>query len=88
MSNWISVKDRLPDANGDYLCYCPILLGVGRVIPLYGVYGFLLDAEQNEDLSFKGEKGAVWYFYDSEYGYCAKRSVTHWMPLPEPPKGE
>ena len=26
--------------------------------------------------------------YDSEYGHVSDDSVTHWMPLPEPPKEE
>ena len=60
-NGWISVKDRLPEKNGDYLIY-------------------------NTD-------GIVWpYWYDKEYkewydssGYLTE-SVTHWMPMPEPPE--
>jgi hypothetical protein len=29
-----------------------------------------------------------WHFYDSEWGDVTVEDVTHWMPLPEPPKGE
>lgn len=29
-----------------------------------------------------------WHFYDSEWGDVTVDDVTHWMPLPEPPKGE
>ena len=29
-----------------------------------------------------------WHFYDSEWGDVTVNDVTHWMPLPEPPKGE
>jgi hypothetical protein len=27
-----------------------------------------------------------WHFYDSEWGDVTVDDVTHWMPLPEPPK--
>lgn len=30
----------------------------------------------------------LWNVYYFEYTQNAIRSVTHWMPLPEPPKGE
>ena len=29
-----------------------------------------------------------WHFYDSEWGDVTVDDVTHWMQLPEPPKGE
>ena len=29
-----------------------------------------------------------WHFYDSEWGDVTVDDVTHWMPLPQPPKGE
>jgi hypothetical protein len=29
-----------------------------------------------------------WHFYDSEWGDVTVNDVTHWMPLPQPPKGE
>jgi hypothetical protein len=29
-----------------------------------------------------------WHFYDSEWGDTTVDDVTHWMPLPEPPKEE
>lgn len=61
-SEWISVKDRLPEDGGRYWCYV---------------------AEQN-DLGLS--------HYQWNYSYCPKDgwnsedgTVTHWMPLPEPP---
>lgn len=30
---------------------------------------------------------SIWYFFDSEWGDCKVDNVTHWMPLPEAPKG-
>jgi hypothetical protein len=61
MPEWISVKDRLPEANSHVLVY-----------------------------PARGKEYQVWFFaangawYD-ECGWCA-RGITHWMPLPEPPK--
>ena len=59
-TNWISVKDRLPGKNGDYLAYtCD-----GIVWPYF----------------FTASSG-VW---EDTLGYSTD-TVTHWMPLPEPP---
>lgn len=85
---WISVEERLPEKDGDYFCYCPVLNIGGKDIPRYEVYGFTLHAEEFYDLKMTGHKGVAWYWYDGEYGYCATKAVTHWMPLPEPPKEE
>ena len=80
---WISVKDRLPEKDGAYL----------TVINLFGyrssinVHYFAKDGEAVDEYNLAGEKD-VWYFYDSEYGYVPTDSITHWMPLPQPPKGE
>lgn len=30
----------------------------------------------------------VWARYDCEDGYYEVKNITHWMPLPTPPKGE
>lgn len=32
--------------------------------------------------------GGYWSYYDDEYGVRLLQDVTHWMPLPTPPKGE
>ena len=54
---WISVKDRLPEKEGNYIVH-------GN---LGGVFGL---------------------FYDDMLSNSFKQMVTHWMPLPQPPKGE
>ena len=70
---WISVKDRLPDT-AERVLVCKTWLG--RVHkPEYGYYQ-----------DFPNSKGC-WYVL-TEYGYYPQREVTHWMPLPEAPKGE
>ena len=76
---WIPVTERLPD-RGKYLC-----LG-GLDNPYHRILSFTRDLESVDDFDFKGEKRSGWYWYDSEYGYCEAKNITHWMPLPEPPK--
>ena len=65
MSEWISVKDRLPETSGRYLTYATTPDGSGSFTKDYKVLTF-----------FVGEISWV----------CANSIVTHWMPLPEPPK--
>ncbi len=65
MSEWISVKERLPKEEGAYL-------------------------------TWDDEDPAIWGFYEGKWCHPASYSpldpdcsvVTHWMPLPDPPKGE
>ena len=73
VNEWISVKDRLPDT-AERVLVCKTWLG--RVYkPEYGYYQ-----------DFPNSKGC-WYVL-TEFGYYPQREVTHWMPLPTPPKGE
>ncbi len=74
-TTWISVKDRLPEEEDDYLTYvmdngCSYRQVVQRFYKkpriLKGIYG---DTYSHWEL-------AKW---DDDI-------VTHWMPLPEPPK--
>ena len=56
MTDWISVKDRLPVKDGDYLVYAPAM---GTMIKVLHI--------------IRPQEGFISY-------------VTHWQPLPEPPK--
>lgn len=38
--------------------------------------------------SVAGLHDNCWYEYDSDVGFYEVTDVTHWMPLPAPPKGE
>lgn len=63
---WISVKERLPECDGRYLCNV-------------------------KSFAFKGSFYTTILKYDKGgfiEGYIYTDDVTHWMPLPEPPKGE
>lgn len=80
-TEWISVKDSLPNENGKYLCLCEGLFN----LPYYDVVNFIDCLEKLDTYEFYGIKRSGWFGYDSEYGYY-EQDVTHWMPLPEPPK--
>lgn len=80
---WISVKDRLPQEDGAYLVtnnYFGNHQGID-------ILCFAKDGETVDEYDLAMEKD-VWYFYDIEYGYVPTDSITHWMPLPQSPKGE
>lgn len=62
---WISVKDRLPEHEGDYLTVRS---------PYY-----------RDIVSYENHK---WIGVGLYGNLCEATNVTHWMPLPEPPKGE
>lgn len=65
-SGWISVKDRLPEEETEYLCW----------FGDYPMGAFVMVCRWNKI------RGAFWCYSDN-----AKWAfVTHWMPLPEPPK--
>lgn len=80
---WIPVTGRLPENDGRYLvrkkCFNTFW---------YDVYGFAKDGRKVDEYDFEREWENVWYRYDSEYGYVTTDSVTHWMPIPTPPKEE
>lgn len=76
-NEWISVKDRLPKKNGDYLCYD------GNYIRLLSFAKSLYSVDK---YTFTNEHRSGFYDYDIEWGYCEWDEVTHWMPLPKPPK--
>ena len=81
VNQWISVKDRLPEKDGNYLCY----LECGAVCE--ATFDSTI-ASEGEEFPF-GEWVAVYNsdtlgFTDSyweEYD-----AITHWTPLPEPPQ--
>ena len=74
MKDWISVKDRLPEKGIDVLV-CEMKFE--HKYPNIGIGE--LDQEGNWWYSIGEEIQKE--DYDQDY-----RSITHWMPLPEPPK--
>ena len=83
VQEWISVTERLPQEDGAYLVTTNDF-GNHRCVK---IRWFAKDGETVDEHDLAGQK-YVWYFYDSECGYASTKSVTHWMPLPPPPKGE
>ena len=72
VNEWISVKDRLPDKNGEYLC---------RWINK--------DVSNADYESTYGSFGYWFNFWEDEYkDWISYDGITHWMPLPQKPKGE
>ena len=75
VQEWISVNDRLPPHNHDVLVYRPDMAMKILVDNYYGYYG---------------EDDAEWHEGWAKYGKDIHNNplITHWMPLPQPPKGE
>ena len=80
---WIPVTERLPDKDGRFLA-CRLIFNN----PWVDVLSFAKDGRKVDEYDFADQWNTVWYFYDSEYGFIVCNSVTHWMPLPEPPDKE
>lgn len=75
MSEWISVKERLPEKDGWYLVYAPRYWGNSKI---YGLDGL---AYSNFKHNYKDHWGI-----ERGTGRGWPGIVTHWMPLPDPPK--
>ena len=72
---WVRVKDRLPETDGIY-----IVTACDEGVP-YGEgiwYSTVVVCAEY----FKGD----WVWYEGSQEYSLEGIVTHWMPLPEPPK--
>lgn len=68
--DWISVKDRLPEKSGDVLVYIAYRREHGRVT-------VVPYSDRYKAFNTRDEYVSPKYKIDG---------VTHWMPLPEPPK--
>jgi Protein of unknown function (DUF551) len=86
---WISVKDRLPNHQQIILVFAKTLRGVNG----YGVATFIDSIKMNEELKktpYANECVDVnknpYYFVSQEVRRHTFKNVSHWMPLPEPPK--
>ncbi len=74
VQEWVSVKDRLPDS-----CGFPCLLcgenSFGQIRVFEGFTGYMERGKYEWHSNQKDVDIDVW-------------TITHWMPLPHPPKGE
>ena len=71
MSEWISVKERLPDKFDYVLCYCETTTGEGNE--------FMFGAHHNDTWWLKTCRTYATLEQP-------QMRVMYWMPLPEPPK--
>ena len=75
VQEWISVKDKLPPYNRNVLVYRPNMAMKILVDTYDGYYG------DDDDEWYEG-----WALYGGDTH--GNPVITHWMPLPHPPKGE
>ena len=87
-NKWISVKDRLPKHQQVVLVYKPVPSNTG-----YLVAYFIDSKKMNEELektAFVHECVDIaknpYYFASREQQRFTIKDVTHWQPLPAPPK--
>jgi hypothetical protein len=77
MAEWISVNDRLPEDDGEYLVFWSLSIR-GRS------YRGVTCKQFDDCIGFYDEVEEVGDIYRRE----SNDIVTHWMPLPEPPEEE
>ena len=78
---WISVKDRLPDDEQEVLV---IAHGWGGRLVYVGSHKRV--EAQKSWLTGITNKSSEWLLWG--WSYLKEPMVTHWMPIPQPPKGE
>ena len=79
---WISVKDRLPEKDGQYLCFTVDKLDhAGDEV----ILTFSLNPNELSPV-FDEDRKPCWVDFDTEVGFWEVKNVTHWLPIPEPPK--
>lgn len=76
---WISVKDGLPEKTGSYLVFYHEWSG-GAFLPTYEDFKIRVMRFLNS------RKWCYPVCVDKRCEADTNREVTHWMPLPEPPK--
>ena len=79
IQRWIPVEERLPDVNkgkGGYECVGVIARIEGRKATVYRIYERAIN------------RGKTVYRWKYPWDRISDEKVTHWMPLPEPPKEE
>lgn len=82
-SKWISVKDRLPESCVSVLCRIEMLCDYPD-FEEYDVPDYYL-CQGHYDSNPSSRLGG-WYINKAPDISVKRGKVTHWMPLPEPPK--
>lgn len=73
MSEWISVEERLPDEQTDVLAWV-VKSPFKAAAVTAGMFPDILGGD------------TIWMGWENEEPFPSGWDVTHWMPLPEPPK--
>lgn len=81
VQEWISVNDRLPDDEQEVLV---IAHGWGGRLVYVGSHKRV--ESQKSWLTGITNKSSEWSLWG--WSYLKEPMVTHWMPMPNPPKGE
>lgn len=83
LPKWISVKERLPEEDGEYLAgwYGSDEVVLARFTnDCFGMRFSLCNPEKEHRPAF--------YYVDDEWGTCEWKDIECWMQLPEPPEVE
>lgn len=84
----IPVEERLPEEDGDYLVCKAYKDFYDKTCYIRKVCSYSTCLENVDVYDFEGVHRPGWFAFDIEVGYYEHPDVTHWMPLPDPPKEE
>ena len=85
---WISVKDRMPEYPGHYLVCTSINYWHGGCMDINENHKY---HPNGTPVGYDGSTMSVldcYYDIAGHWNRVCDSHVTHWMPIPEPPKGE
>ena len=88
VQEWISVKDRLPEYPGHYLVCTSINYWHGGCMDINENHKYY---PNGTPVGYDGSTMSVldcYYDVAGHWNRVCDSHVTHWMPIPEPPKGE
>ena len=88
VQEWISVKDRLPEYPGHYLVCTSINYWHGGCMDINENHKY---HPSGTPVGYDGTTMSVldcYYDVAGHWNRVCDSHVTHWMPIPEPPKGE
>lgn len=87
VQEWVSVKDRLPEYPGHYLVCTSINYWHGGCMDINENHKY---HPSGTPVGYDGTTMSVidcYYDVTGHWNRVCDRHVTHWMPLPPPPKG-
>ena len=88
VQDWVSVKDRLPEYPGHYLVCTSINYWHGGCMDINENHKY---HPNGTPVGYDGSTMSVldcYYDVAGHWNRVCDSHVTHWMPIPDPPKGE